>query len=293
VDGRHPQGRPKDYLRPDRRGSWLFRPGAQLAKYSAVAGVTTRSNMAYLADFFLRGIFLVIVMFVFFQLWRTTYSATGEDKIGGFSLREMIWYLAMTEALIGCFPRLTVVIDEQVKSGQLAYYLCRPYSYPLYLLSTYFGEIVVRLPVNLLIAGGMAFLSVGPLPFRPETIPGLALAITLGFGLNFTIAAAIGLLAFWFEDTGSFYLLYSRLLMIFGGMLIPLDVFPTAIRRIALALPTNLILYGPARLFVGHGAGAAEIWRLLGRQALWLGLLWLGLVGLYRLGVKRVNVQGG
>ncbi len=278
---------------PDRRGSWFFRPGAQVAKYSAVTGVTTRSNLTYLGDFFLRGVFLIIVMYVFFQLWRTTYGATGQARIAGYSLPEMIWYLAVTEALIATFPRVSNVIDDQVKSGQLAYFLGRPHSYLLYLFATYLGEVAVRLPVNLLIAGAIAWGSVGPPPLAVAALPALLAAILLGAAINFVIAAGIGLLAFWVEDTSSIYLLYSRLLMIFGGMLIPLEVFPGVIRRVTTALPTNLIVWGPARLFVGHVAVGPALWGLLGRQALWLGILGLGLWGLFRIGVKRVNVQGG
>jgi len=279
--------------RHDHRGSWLHRPGAQLAKYSAVAGVAVRTHLAYLADFFLRSLFLVVIMFAFFQLWRTTFGTMGAERIGGFSLREMMWYLAMTESLVLSMPRLSFLIDEQVKTGQLAYFLCRPHNYLLYLFGTYIGETLVRFPVNLLIAGGLAFATVGPPPLEAGVLPGLAAAVLLGFSLNFIIVAAIGLLAFWSEDTSSFYLLYSRFLMIVGGMLIPLDVMPEAVRRVAALLPTNLIVYGPARLFVGHGARAAEVWALLGRQGLWLLILGLGLAWLYRLGVKRVNVQGG
>lgn len=277
----------------DTRGSWLRRPAAQAAKYSAVAGVTTRSNLTYVTDFFLRGLFLVVIMFVFFQLWRTTYGGLGVERIAGFSLPEMIWYLAMTEALILSMPRTSVTVDQHVKTGQLAYFLGRPHSYVLYLFAEYLGEALVRLPVNLAIAGTMAFLMAGPPTLGLGTLPGLAAAIFLALALNFTIVAAIGLLAFWFEDTGSFFLLYSRFLMIAGGMLIPLDVFPDAVRRVAAALPTNLMVYGPARLFVGHGTAPPEVASLLGRQALWLAALSLGLAGLYRLGVRRVNVHGG
>lgn len=280
-------------LAADRRGSWLLSPGAQFGKYAAIAAVTTRTNLAYLADFFLRGAFLVVVMYVFVQLWRTTYTATGSSSVGGYSLREMIWYLAMTEAIVTCFPRTNAAVGEQVRSGQLAYFLGRPHSYLLYLLASYFGEAVVRLPVNLVISGGVAWLAAGPPPLVWAAVPGLLAAITLGLSLNFAISAVIGLLAFWVEDTDSFYLLYSRLLMIFGGMLIPLEVFPGLLRRVTLALPTNLIVYGPARLFVGHQASAPEIWGLLGRQVAWLGAFWLLLEIVYRLGVKRVNVQGG
>ena len=277
----------------DHRGSWIFRPAAQTAKYSGMAGVTVRTNLVYLADFFLRAAFMVVVMFVFFQLWRATFGALGASSISGFSLAQMMWYLAMTESIVMSLPRVSHLVDEQVKGGQLAYFLCRPHSYVLYLFSVYLGEAVVKFPVNLIIAGAIAYAAVGPPPLQLVSLPGLTAAIFLGLSLNFAVAAAIGLLAFWVEDTGSFYLLYSRLLMIAGGMLIPLDVFPEPARRLAMALPTHLIIYGPARVFVGHGSGALELWSLLGRQILWLVILGAGLAALFRLGVKRVNVQGG
>ncbi len=151
----------------------------------------------------------------------------------------------------------------------------------------------MRLPSALVVSGAIAWVTVGPPVLTWSSLPGLAAAVALALAMNFAISAGIGLLAFWFEDTSSFYLIYSRLLMIIGGVLIPLDVFPGVVRRVALALPTNLIIYGPSRLFVGHGASAAEVWRLLGSQAVWLAILGAGLSSLYRLGVKRVNVQGG
>lgn len=281
------------------RGSWLRRPGVQTAKYAAMAGVTVRSNLAYLADFLLRSLFLVVIMFIFFQLWRVTYGsaaasgATGEPAIAGFTLRHMIWYLAVAESIVLSLPRTSFLVDEQVKTGQLAYYLGRPHSYVLYLFATYIGEALVRLPVHLVIGGAISWLLVGPPPLVPAALPGLAVALILGLALNFTIVAAIGLLAFWFEDTASFHLLYSRFLMIAGGMLIPLDVMPDLVRSVAAAVPTNLIVYGPSRLLVGHGVSAPEIWGLLGRQALWLVILGGLLAAVFRLGVKRVNVQGG
>jgi len=100
----------------------------------------------------------------------------------------------MTESLVMCFPRVSFLVDEQVKTGQLAYFLIRPHSYILYLLATYLGEALVRLTVNLVVAGTMAWVLVGPPPLR-EVL---------------------------------------------------------------------LIVYGPARLFVGHGATAVEVSGLLG-----------------------------
>jgi hypothetical protein len=51
-----------------------------------------------------------------------------------------------------------------VKSGRWVYFLCRPHSYVLYLFSAYLGEAAVRFPVNLLIAGSIAFAAAVGLP---------------------------------------------------------------------------------------------------------------------------------
>jgi ABC-2 type transport system permease protein len=257
-----------------------------------VAAATVRNQLVYLGELALRSVFLVVVLFVFVQLWRTTYGVTGATELGGFTLPQMIWYLVMTEALLMAQPRVAAAIDQEVKSGQIGYALGRPYSYLCYHYAAYLGETAVRLPVNLAIGGLVAGVSVGWMAVPVARLPLLLAAVTLGISINFCLAASIGLLAFWVEETGPFALLYSRVTMILGGMLLPLELFPAAVRRVAAALPANLVVYWPARVFVGQlppGWAPALFVRQLGWLLLGAGwLFWL-----YRRGVRDVVVQGG
>ncbi len=63
----------------------------QTGKYLAVARVALATGLTYRGDYLFRASFLVVVMFVFMVLWRTTYDVTGETVIDGFTLRDMIW----------------------------------------------------------------------------------------------------------------------------------------------------------------------------------------------------------
>ena len=64
-----------------------------------------------------RQVFLVIVMYVFVQLWRTTYSWEAATSIAGFTMGQMMWYLALTESMVMAMPTVGRTIDDEVKSG--------------------------------------------------------------------------------------------------------------------------------------------------------------------------------
>lgn len=277
-------------------------------KYSGVFRITLMNNLAYIQDVALNSIFMLVVIFVFVALWKTTYSVTGEQSLGGFTLQQTIWYLVLTETIVMSSPRITVRIDAEVKGGDLAYSLNRPYHYVGFQYALFMGEAVVRFFMNLLVGGAVAWLSVGlpanggatPAGGSPAVsgVPPLlaavaasAVTIFMAFSLLFASMMALGLLAFWVEDATAVFLVYERSMWILGGLLLPLSLFPAAIRRVAEVLPFRFIINGPAQLAVKFAA--ADFWRVLAGQALWLGVSGVALALVYRAGVKRVNINGG
>ena len=263
----------------------------RLSKYTAVFQGALLSNLAYVWDIVFRSLFLIVVIFVFVQLWQLTYKVTGANEVAGFTLPQIIWYLVITETIVLSKPRLAGMIDSEVKSGDLAYRLNKPYNYVIYHYFSNLGETSIRFLVNLIIGAGVALVTVGPIPLRVAMIPAFLLVAVLGLSLDFALTAAIGLLAFWVEDTAGFDLIYKRMTMILGGMLIPLEVFPDWLRGVAESLPLHHIVYQPARLFVHYDPGSLGY--LVGQQVAWLAAAWALLALIYSLGVKRVNVNGG
>jgi ABC-type uncharacterized transport system permease subunit len=71
-------------------------------------------------------------------------------------------------------------------------------------------------------------------------------------------------------------------------MLLPLQVLPHALTRVALVLPFMAMAYAPARLASGH----VEPW-LLAVQLGWLGALAAHAAGVFARGERRLQVAGG
>ena len=119
----------------------------------------------------------------------------------------------------------------------------------------------------------------------------IPVAICAAWLIDFFLSALIGLLAFVTEDVSGFDWVYSKLTLLLGGLLIPLDFFPAWLRDIALLTPFAYTVYGPARCFVDPaGWRLAEIFT---GQLLWILALGLLVLIAYRQSVRWLSVNGG
>jgi ABC-2 type transport system permease protein len=262
-----------------------------IAKYVAVGRATLATQAAYLSEMLLRTLFMALILYIFVQLWSVTYDALGQQTVAGFSVAQMIWYLMVTESILLSRPRMTVEIDAEVRAGDVAYQLIRPYDYVLFRLARYLAERTLRLGINLAVGGALALLYVGPIPFEAAGLAAALVVLALGTLVDFAGAIAIGLCAFWVEDTQPLTLLYDRAIMLLGGLLLPLEMFPDWLAAVLARLPFQLLLYAPARLAV-----SGDLAPLPGALAQ-LGLTLLVLGGLVLLveaqALRRLHANGG
>ena len=89
-------------------------------------------------------------MFIFFALWSVVYSSGGFD--GAFTLNQMIWYLTITECIELSKSRIYWDVQDEVKSGSIAYTIGRPYNYNLFHIFKSMGTSLIKI-VPLLIMG--------------------------------------------------------------------------------------------------------------------------------------------
>ncbi len=263
----------------------------RLSKYTWVALVSAQSNLAYFGDVASRLVFLAVILYIFMRLWQVTYGETGATRLGGLTLSQMLWYLAVTESITMSAPRVAQVVDEDVRTGSLAVQLIRPISYPLYRLWVTLGERLVRFTMCAVVAAILVWFLVGAIPSQPLGLAMLLLSLPLAFVLDFLGNFFVGLGAFWLEDTNGLLLIYSRLTMIFGGMLLPLELFPPAMQTVLKALPFASIVYGPARIFIMPDWG--DLTALLLKQSAGVAAFALVVALIYRRALKRVYANGG
>jgi ABC-2 type transport system permease protein len=271
--------------------SLLVRLRLALVKYLAVLRVSAANNLAYIAELIFRALFLVSLIYIIGHLWKTTFSLHSSLLQSGFTVNSMVWYLAAAEIIATSLPQLTRRIDQEVRSGELAYLLGRPYSYIWYNYAHYLGERLVRLLLNSLVAVTVALIFVGPPSLTWMGVLAWPFMVLLAISIEFICYFAIGLLAFWTENTQAFSFIFSRLTLVLGGVLVPISIFPQPLRALAQILPFSSILYGPSTTLVHFQL--ASFGELLLQQALTLLVAGVLLALLYTFAMRRVSINGG
>lgn len=261
-----------------------------LRKYWSIFVIQFSNSLAYPGEFVGRSLMIIPFMWIFSQLWRVTFAASGNSVINGLTLPDTVWYLMMTETIELSRPRMANTIADAVKDGSIAYVLNRPYNFLLYHFSASMGETIFRAVLNALFGGLIVWIMVGP----PPTLLGFLYVIPAVLGawvLNFCIAVVIGLAAFVTEDVAAFQWIVQKLAFVLGGLLIPLDFYPAWLQAISRALPFSAMSYSPARLFVSPTP--VNLLNTLEIQAAWVVGLGLLMALAYRRGVSALTVNGG
>jgi len=261
-----------------------------LTKYWAIFQTQMTNKFAYPIDLLSRSLMIVMFMWIFAQLWQTTFKAGGSAVIAGYSLQNTMWYLLFAETIVLSQPALATTISQQIKDGSIAYLLGKPYNFILYQISFGLGDSVLQIASNLLAGGMVVWGLVGPPPGFNGWMLGL-LSMSLGVLINLTINIFIGLLAFYTEDVTAFQWIYNKFVLILGGILIPIDFFPNWLKQIALLLPFSYTTYGPAKLFISPQTDLF-VW-VTSRQLTWIGLLAALVIYIYYKGSQRLVINGG
>jgi ABC-2 type transport system permease protein len=261
----------------------------KLRKYFVVMKVSFANSMAYRANTVARFCFYTLFIYVFMNLWKAIYA---EGNVHGYTHTQMVWYLIMTEFIgFACTSRVYNTMNDDVKSGAVAYQLGRPMHYVFYQFASSAGQILMNATVFGVFAAVLGLAFVGPLEsFTPWEIPALLASVALSVTLNFFFLMLIGLSAFVIEDNAAIYLIYQKLSFMLG-MFLPVEFLPDWLQPIAKGLPFSYVHWAPAKLFVNYSPGLAL--ELIPMQALWAAAAVVAVLVSYRLCVRRLQVNGG
>lgn len=267
-------------------------------KLFEIARITMRSRLRYLWDLMGSTVFLAIVMFVFVRLWTVTFESAGAGagsiagaKIADMTLAQMIWYLVATETIIMSMLPIHRYIEREIKDGDVAIRLNKPYSFLGYHWAVFVGEGLLKAAILVIVGGVVVMVSVGRIDFSFTAIPGLFVTFVMTATLNFMYGALIGLMAFWTEDVSGFYFIFDRVKWLLGGFLMPITLFPEWLQGVTAWLPFSLMIYRPAKLAVDFNWAT---WADLSVRQLGLIVVMVLITqGVYRLGIRRLDVNGG
>jgi ABC-2 type transport system permease protein len=205
----------------------------------------------------------------------------------------MIWYVIFTELLWNSLNtrQLHKKIVDDVKSGNIAYNITKPYNYINYILSSHFGEKFINFVVFMLYGLLLGFLFLGSFP-KLTLLSGLLVLISaiISMVVNALITIIFGLFSFAIEDSTPLFWIYQKITLILGTVF-PVEFFPGIMKNILKYSPIFAMSYGSARLFVDFNWKFAGIVFLV--QGIYLVVIYLLAQLVYKKGVKKLNVNGG
>ena len=263
----------------------VMRPPA-LVKYLAFTRIAAARTWRARGDLYGRVVFFAVILGVFSSLWQAV-AETGMPIAAGPG--ALVWYLAITEWIVMSAPPIHLEIQEAIRRGDVVCQLGRPVSY--YVGAAFaegLGILLVRAPVLFVTGCACAFAFTRTLP------PPMALASAAGLGfcaaaLITALCLGIGLLAFWLGEVAPVWWVFQKALFVFGGLMMPLALYPDVIQRIAAATPFPAALAGPA-CWCSRGADPV---RLMLALALWGAATGVGLWLLFRRAALALTLNGG
>lgn len=263
------------------------------SRYLEVAKIEFLNSFAYFYEFLAGAAFIAIILFVFYNMWSVVYKFSGTAIISGFSFATMMYFLLVSESVTftDSSRRVGKKISEEIKSGEIAYSLNKPYSFITYNYAYYIGPALVSIFITFALGFALFAFLVGLPVINPATIPFVVLTVLLSITIDFLIYFSIGLLSLWFEDISAFLWMQQKFVFILGGMLLPLEFFPKFLQDIAINLPFAYIAYAPAKLFVDFTSGFFIQTVLM--QLFWIALFAVIAIVLFRFGSKKVSINGG
>lgn len=263
-----------------------------MRKYLYIFKSELMSNLQYLFNILTGFIGYSIILFIFLNLWQYIYSNPNE-VINGYTMNQMIWYVIITEILWSILGgrKLCRKISDDVRGGNIAYNINKPYNYIGYSLSSHLGTVVVKAIMYIVLGILLGYIFLGSFP----SLNILSIIAVLITGILATIISTlliifIGLFSFFIEDANPFYWLYSKLILVVGTIF-PIEYFPSFIQPILSISPIYVVCYGPAKLFVNFSLN--NFIHVLTAQIIYIIISYTLCNLLYKKGVVNLNVNGG
>lgn len=263
-----------------------------MRKYIYIYKSELISTLQYMLNILFRLINFILLIFIFMNLWNYVYDNPNE-LINGYSKNQMIWYVIITEIIWGATDgrRYCRRIADDVRGGNIAYMINKPYSYIGYAISSHLGETTIKTIIAIIVGFTMGIIFLKDFPVL--SIPAIIIVLLAGILavlINSMLVTFIGLISFIIEDSNPIFWLYSKMILVLG-VLFPIEYFPGVLAQIMRYSPIYVTCYGPAKLFVDFSHSSAI--EIIISQTIYLGIAWIMCYTLYKKGVKKLNVTGG
>lgn len=281
---------------PARLVPWRRSHAATLGLYAHFIRLSFLKFLAYRLRYYTGVVSYTIFVTGFYYLYTALYASStgGEKLIGGFTLPQMITYVAVS--WIGrsfYFNNISRELSRMVQEGEIAMQLIKPYHLQWVMMFEAVGEagfrlLMFSLPIMVVVVPLFGIAA------PPE--PGLYLATFVSFCLALVIYSQfnflLGCLAFRMKNIQGVLRAEMVSMDFLTGVIVPFSFFPVWFQTVCGWLPFQGISYIPVTIYLGKRTGG-DLGQGLLLQAAWAVGLFVAARLVWRYSVRRVTVQGG
>lgn len=263
---------------------------SNIARYFIVSRIAMKdilgSGSVYISTWVITTVVLAVLPMA---LYVGAYAAVPRS----YPLSSVVWSLAIASLLRLTWRRLAGTMSDDIRSGDIALKFRYPLSYLGYLYADHLGRIIPTTLTILVPCLGLAtylFAGFPPISSPLETL-GFAAIMTCGsLVLSTLLYTLMALLSFWMEDAMPVVRIVEKAMVIFGGSIVPIALFPSGARTIIEWIPFTATGF-PAQAvspdFLERAPGLAMI------QWIWIIIAGAFVALLWSYAKRRVEVNGG
>lgn len=260
-----------------------------MKKYLNTIKLSIKDESLFKMDFLLGFIAIPIQLYIIYYFWK---QGLGDNKINNFTLNTIILYFLFIQLLQISYTSAMYVTYElwnEINNGTIIVWLFRPIYYPLYTFSKKIGKFLLNITICLFIIIALFLL----FNFKIAIINILFVFISalLGYIILFEIQYIIGSLTFWMENVITFRDVIIDILMLIGGLIIPLDFMPSIIQKISFLTPMPSIYYYPTKILTDNIVDINQFLNIIKAQLIWVLILGITIKILWKKG--SYNIEQG
>jgi ABC-2 type transport system permease protein len=248
------------------------------------------ANMRQFAfNFAVQSLHLPVAVLILLYIYGTI---SGGRALGHYSaLKLALYFIGVAVSTQVAMPALTTMWEswEQINSGELSIYLCRP-------VDTVWFRFARKLAPALVMGACAAAIQTAVRlvlgTWSPTATIQFLLGALLSFSLWFMWWFLLGAVSFWWERPFGMRDILWNVVAILSGQMFPVDLLHPALQRMIRWLPFQGLTYVPASLFAGSLSGA-NAWAALGQQAVWLVALTAAARAVWGAGIRLYDGRGG
>ncbi len=261
------------------------------AKWKQTLEISWSNLMAYKMNFLLLIVGPTIVFFfVKYNVWTSIYAMDGVDDIRGYNLERMLGYQVWV-MIVGFLAQgyMGTRLAEDIRLGRISSYLLYPFEFWKFHTAKFLAFQVLEILVAAVTLGATLLLGLVKLPEWEMLAAGALFSLLVGF-FWFAVSYAIGLAAFWLEETWVLRVLFMTVSNFLSGAVLPLEIFPRWIRTLLDYTPFPYVTFVPVKIFMGQATGS--LWAASANVLLWTLLAGLLAGAIWKRGITLYTAAG-